>query len=482
MEFLSLDTLLFSLTVVVLCVIIIFALDDLFIDLVALVCGLKPKKLSNQDLKNIHGEAQRRVAIMIANWHEDEIIERMIHGNIDRIDYHNYHIFLGVYPNDIKTLEAATRLSLTYLNVHVVVNTRLGPTSKGQLLNQIVHQILAFEYTKNILFDILLLQDSEDLIHPLALKLINFKMLENDFLQTPVFCLPCSWRDFTRGTYIDEFAESHTRNLLVRSYLGGGIPSAGVGTAMSRLFVAEMLKIQNYQLLNEDTLTEDYHLGILAHRLGYDSEFVCYYTQEQGEKDYIATREYFPSSIKSSVMQKSRWTLGICVQGYLNLKWSPLISYRKKFFENYFLWRDRRGLVNAPVLLSSYILTLFYFFHYLVLSTWPSFLQDYLWIDILFAWSLFFMLNRLFQRARLVQSVYGFEAILFILPRWFLGNYINTLASFKALRQSLSSLRTGEKPAWIKTEHELPSLFGLESAQEKRLSSDGPDRRAEVGL
>lgn len=476
-----LDGVMFAFTILVLVGILVFGLDDLFIDLVALVCQLKPRKLTPKNLAALHLTPQKRLAIMIANWHEDQILERMIHGNLGRIDYQNYEIFLGVYPNDPKTLLAAKKLSHSYMNVHVVINSQSGPSSKGQMLNQIVSHILAFELKHRVLFDILLLQDSEDIIHPLALKLINFKMETNDFVQTPVFCLPTSWKDLTRGTYIDEFAESHTRDLLVRNFLGGGVPSAGVGTAMSRLFVAEVLKIQNNLLLKEDTLTEDYHLGLLAHRLGYESEFVCCYRQKNGYRDFIATREYFPSSVGASVRQRTRWTLGIAIQGYLNLKWSSLSQVRGRLFENYFLWRDRRGLLNAPLLICSYILSLGYSAYYLLHGHWPSFIKNNQGLAILFGLSLFFMLNRLLQRVRIVYSVYGIEAVSMVLLRWVLANFINTWASFKALRQHLSSLRTGESPKWIKTEHELPEMFGVEAMnKEMEMEVDMIERRAEV--
>lgn len=445
---------LFSTYFTLICI-LIFSFDDFFIDSIAFLKKIKPSLLTDNDLKNLKQLSEKKIAIMIANWQEDEIIERMILGNIQNIEYNNYIFFLGVYPNDIKTLQAVKRLENNYKNVRCVVNTEPGPTSKGQMLNQMVQSIRSTEIYDKIMFDILLLHDSEDIIHPLSLQLINSKMENNDFLQTPVFSLSSSWKELTRGTYIDEFSESHTRDMLVRSYLKAGVPSAGVGTAMSRLFVAEMLTLQNNQLLKEDTLTEDYHLGIMAHRLGYASEFICHYVYKNNQQELIATREFFPSSIQTSIRQKTRWTLGISLQGFQNLKWS------NSKIENYFLWRDRRGLINSPILLMSYGLTISYFCYYIAFHRWPEFMQNNFFLLCLFTLSLFFMINKVGQRIRLVLALYHFKVALVVPVRWLLANYINTIASLKALKQYLVSIKTGEKPKWVKTTHELPELFGL---------------------
>lgn len=435
--------------------VLILSLDDLVIDLVALFKKLGPQKLGEDDLAEMHNLPQKKIAIMIANWKEDDIIERMVHGNIGRIDYTNYYFFLGVYPNDTGTIEAAKRLQTFYQNVFVVENSQPGPTSKGQMLNQIVHHVRSLEIKHNILFDIFLMQDSEDIIHPFALKLINYKMKKNDFLQTPVLSLECHWGSLTRGTYIDEFAESHTRDLLVRNALKASVPSAGVGTAMSRLFVEEMLRLHDFQLFKEDTLTEDYHLGMMAHKLGFNSEFACcYIAKKKGKKDVIATREYFPSSVSTSIRQKTRWTIGICIQGFKNIGWA------RSFKENYFLWRDRRGLVNTPVLILSYTLSLTYVLYFSLLREWPDFLTENSYFQLAFTLTMCLMAHRILQRIRLVSSIYDLQTAALIPARWFVANYVNSMAAIKAVVQHRESVKTGQKPKWIKTVHELPKAFG----------------------
>ena len=446
----------YSLTLAVALFVAFFAFDDLFIDFVALIKNLKPQKLSLDEVALMHNLPQKKFAIMIANWHEEEILERMIVGNIGRIDYLNYDFFLGVYPNDEATLNMALRLKERYSRIQVVINTQEGPTSKGQMLNQIVSAIKAIEISQRKIYDVFLLHDSEDIIHTMALKLLNYRMEKNDFVQIPVFSLPTPALDLTRGTYIDEFTESHTKDMLVRSHLKGGVPSAGVGTAMSRYFVADMIELQKGPLLKQETLTEDYHLGLMAHRLGYKSEFACYYIQKKKSKDFVATREFFPARVATSVRQKTRWTLGISLQGYDNLKWGKTLT------ENYFLWRDRRGLINGPLLLLGYGLFVSNCLYYIIQNHWPDYILDSELLKALFLFNFSCMLFKIFQRYRLVISLNGYALALMIPVRWFLANYINTMASIKAVQNYRTAIKTGLEPKWSKTTHELPVNFGLE--------------------
>ena len=446
----------FSITLAISLLVSVFAFDDLIIDIIAIFKNLKPKKLAESELAQMHNMPQKKFAIMIANWHEEDILERMIAGNIGRLDYLNYEFFLGVYPNDTATLQVALRLKEKYSRVQVVINSKDGPTSKGQMLNEIVNHIKAEEVRNKTIYDAFLLQDSEDIIHTLTLKLMNYRLELNDFVQIPVFSLPTPALDLVRGTYIDEFTESHTKDMLVRNHLKGGVPSAGVGTAMSASFVNDIMRLQNGTLLKQDTLTEDYHLGLMATRLGYRSEFSCYYAKKKNSTDYIATREFFPAKVATSIRQKARWTLGISLQGYDNLKWGS------NFTQNYFLWRDRRGLINAPLLLLNYSLFIAFSIHYAFQGHLPDFIIESFLIKSVFAFNLFCVIVKLTQRFRLVSTLNGFSLAALIPVRWLLANYINTMASFKAVQNYRLALKTGQEPKWSKTAHELPVNFGLE--------------------
>jgi hypothetical protein len=61
--------------------------------------------------------------------------------------------------------------------------------------------------------------DAEDLVHSDELRWISFSSARYDFVQTPVLALPTPFRSFTHGIYCDEFAEGHTRDMIVRARL-----------------------------------------------------------------------------------------------------------------------------------------------------------------------------------------------------------------------------------------------------------------------
>lgn len=433
---------------------LVFTLDDLWIDLYALMHRLGPRRLSEEDLSRMHLKPQKKIAVIIANWHEDEILERMIVGNLAQVEYTNYTFFLGVYPNDEKTWRVARLLEERFHSVVTVVNSRPGPTTKGQMLNEIVGAVIKAEAQTGVVYDFFLLQDSEDVLHPLSLKLINDQADDCDFLQIPVFSFPLGPFKVVGATYVDEFAEVHTKDLLVREKMGAAIPSAGVGTAMSRRLVETYRTLQGGNLLLEDTLTEDYHLGLTAKILGFRSRFVCAYRLRQnGLKDFIATREYFPDRFWSSVRQKTRWTLGIAFQGKANLGW------RGDWTDRYFLFRDRRGPWNAVLILLSF-LTLTVFLSHGVFG-WP--LPEALtgpWFITLAALNMINMIVRLGQRMRAVRLVNGPVDAIMAPLRWPLSNVINCLAAGRALQAHWVSVRTGVKPAWNKTTHALPRNFG----------------------
>jgi adsorption protein B len=434
----------------------IFAVDDLFIDLVALIKRLRPSRLSAESLLRMQLQPQKTIAVLIANWKEFEVIEKMVAGNVARIRYEKYSFFLGVYPNDTETWAAARRVEEKFPNVFVVVNSKPGPTSKGQMLNEMVRQILASEKITHINHDLFVLQDSEDLIHPLAFLLMNQASDSSDFVQLPVFSLSNPRRHLVAGTYIDEFAESHTKDMLVRHHLGAPVPSAGVGTAISRRLVLALTDLQGGDFLDPHSLTEDYQLGHTAARLGFRTSFHCLYTEQQGKKDFIATREYFPDGFWQSIRQKTRWTVGIAYQGRDALGWSG------NLVEKYFFWRDRRSPWNAALLLSSLGLLIAFSGTYAVTDSLPT-IAGTEWFAYLCALNLAQTCLRVASRMLAVTRVYGLVESLMVPLRWPVANVVNTWSAFRATDVYRTNLRNGTRPKWVKTEHRLPEGFGVEA-------------------
>ena len=438
--------------------VVFFGVEDLLLDGFFYAKRMGPKFISSQTTKEMELKKEKRIAIVIPAWHESQIIRKMLLGNLSQIKYQNFEIFVGCYPNDPETISEVNQANQRDSRVHLVVNSDFGPTSKGQMLNQIIEWIRVAEGKEN--FDAVLLQDSEDIIDPWALKLLNSELDESDFVQIPVFSLEVKMNEWVAGTYVDEFAESHTKDLLIRGALGAAIPSAGVGTALSLPLVSALIAKYGF-VFYEKSLTEDYELGIRAHLLGFPSKFVSAYfvDPETFRKHFIATREYFPKKFHRSVRQKTRWMLGIAIQGWKNLGWEG------SKWNRYFLYRDRRCLVSNLVSGMTYPMTLIGLM--LELDPMTSLKLNELNLDIrwLLLANLLLMLNRLLQRMLGVVRVYGFSAVWGIPFRWPVATVINFFSSLSAIAKEVSSRWTHSQHVWSKTEHELPLNFGTELSE-----------------
>jgi adsorption protein B len=218
----------------------------------------------------------------------------------------------------------------------------------------------------------------------------------------------------------------------------------------------KMMSLQDGDFLKHDTLTEDYHLGIMTKPLGFRSQFACVQIEkEDGEFEFIATREYFPAKFMASVRQKSRWTLGIAYQGFQNLKWQG------DLIDKYFLLRDRRAPFNSILVVLSIIVILGLMAHTWIHGKPPAGVNSTFFIILMYA-NTVNMALRLIQRMRAVIRVNGYGQASMVPIRWLLANVVNVGAAYKAHTTYHTSLKTGERPAWVKTDHQLPAHFGKE--------------------
>ena len=220
-----------------------------------------------------------------------------------------------------------------------------------------------------------ILHDSEDVISPLELRLFNHLVARKDLIQLPVYPLPGHWYQFTRSHYLDEFAETHGKDVIVREALIGQVPSAGVGTCFSRRAIQLLQEEGDGVVFDTKSLTEDYDIGFRLAAHGLHGVFVRFEdlpAAMQGHDGHsvrnaqIGVREYFPDRLSLAVRQKARWVVGIVFQGMKNLRWSrrPLV--------NYFLWRDRRGALTNLVSFAAFAVLLQLAGMQLVYLAWPD--------------------------------------------------------------------------------------------------------------
>ncbi len=167
---------------------IITGFDDFVWDIIALSKAIKHRKIE-LDFKKLDSVPPKLIAVMIAAWHEENVLEKVVQNIITSQIYPKsmYHIFLGVYPNDAQTIAAAQRLEKEYPNIHCVINYKDGPTSKAQNLNYVIKQIKAFEKVNHYRFASFTVHDSEDVVHPYELRVTNYLINSYPAIQFPVF-------------------------------------------------------------------------------------------------------------------------------------------------------------------------------------------------------------------------------------------------------------------------------------------------------
>ncbi|HEV8163053.1 MAG TPA: glycosyltransferase, partial [Actinomycetota bacterium] len=244
--------------------ILINGLEELWVDANYMVRGLHRRDRRIVTLEELRAAPPRRIAMMVPAWQESDVIERMLDHNLGSLDYDPalLDIFVGTYSNDPATQRKVEAVARRSPNVHKVVVPHAGPTCKADCLNWVYQGVALAEQRSGQRFDILLMHDAEDVIHPLALRLYSLLIPKHEFVQTPVFSLPLPRTKLVGATYIDEFAEHHLKDMLVREAMGGLVPSAGVGSAFARDAFEEIALAHDQNPFNVDSLTEDYEVGL----------------------------------------------------------------------------------------------------------------------------------------------------------------------------------------------------------------------------
>lgn len=432
-------------------------LDDLFLDFCFLYCssltrrsGWNPCPGFSQSLP------EKKIAIIIPTWREDDVIEHMIEHNLCAMQYSNYEIFVGVYPNDMKTIHCVLAVERKHPRVHHVLCPHDGPTSKADCLNWVYQGILAHEEEIGNRFDIILQHDAEDVIHPRSLRWINAFSEHYDMVQVPVLPLATPWWEFTHGAYCDDFAQSHLKELHLRQQLGGFLPSCGVGTAYRRRALERLAWNSGNRLFEPTSLTEDYRIGLDLHRLGCSQILLDAKRLAEGG-DLAATREFFPRSFRSAVRQRARWVMGIALQSWQEIGWNAGGG------QFYWLWRDRKGLLGNPVTILANIVFLYgaarWLWAHETSARWfvSEAVAERPWLGWLLLVNAALLAVRLIFRAGCVLPAYGWRHALVCPLRSVWGNLINFAACMRALRLFAVARLRNQVPEWMKTDHCYPN-------------------------
>jgi adsorption protein B len=430
-------------------ILLISGLDDLEIDLAwiyAWLTGRFTAFLPGEWRRNL--APARSVAILVPLWKEHAVIGRMLEHNLAALRYPGYHIFAGAYPNDEPTQEAVGAIAERFPNVHLAICPHAGPTSKGDCLNWIYQHIGLYEEQTGERFELLVTHDAEDLIHPDELQWINFYASRYDFVQIPVLAVAAQGTSLTYGVYCDEFAEYHTRDMAVRSQLGCFVPGAGVGTGYRREALEKLALNASNRVFEPRALTEDYENGLRLFRLGCSQTFVPLVRSNGPGSDFVATRELFPHSWTAALRQRTRWVMGISLQGWQHYGWGL------KWSETYWLWRDRKGMIGSPLGVIANAI----FFYGLATALWTRATPL---VSSLSLATLTLQVWRLAVRMICVARVYGISFALGVPIRAVYANSLNAAAVVRAVGlYALGRLRR-EPLAWLKTDHSYPSRAAL---------------------
>ena len=448
----------------------ISGLDDVFFDFFFMVRGIYRRlyvyrRFKRMDERDLLGKEEQYIAVFVPAWLEKEVIGKMLLNTIRSVDYDKYHLFVGTYPNDEETGLEVEKVRQLYPNVTKIVCPEDGPTNKADNLNWIYQGMLAFEKASKVRFASVVIHDSEDIIHPLELRLINYLIPRFSMVQVPVYPLESKVRGFTAGTYIDDFSENHTKDLLVRERLDHCIPAAGVGCAFSREALDLLADHSRNLLFDTDSLTEDYEFGMKFRELPGKKIFVRHpihrvITGRNGKtkvkKEIIATREFFPVKFWHAVAQRSRWTLGIAIQGWKKLGW------KGGAVTKLMLYRDRKVLVTSIVNLLGYFAFLYFIADWGVrwicgYAALPPLISGKTWVYYLIIIDTLMMAERLIYRAFFVTALFGPAHGVVSILRVPWANLINFFATVRAIRQFVNFLVTGKAIAWSKTTHDYPS-------------------------
>ncbi|MGK6318945.1 glycosyl transferase family protein [Sphingomonas sp. DT-204] len=393
----------------------------------------------------------RPIAVFVPSWDEAAVIGRMLRTAMERWPHPGLRIYAGAYPNDWETIEAIAAVALDDPRVRLVVGPRAGPTTKADCLNSLWTAMLNDEAAGLEPAAAVVLHDSEDVVHAGELAVYDYLIGAYDAVQVPVLPLVDRESRFVAGTYIDEFAEAHAKQLVVRQAVGAGLPFAGVGCAISRGMLGRIAEARDGKPFDATSLTEDYELGLTISAIG--GRIAAPRILEGPSRRPVAVHAYFPHKLEAAVRQRSRWMFGIAFAGWDRLGWAG----SRGIGDYWMRMRDRRQPLGVLVLAAAYAALILWGIGLILALAGGAPLPELDWLTrTALALNVGLLAWRLLVRAGFVARSYGWVEGALSMPRLFVGNLIALSAARRALFRYVATLR-GARPHWDKTAHRFPS-------------------------
>ncbi|MDZ7282513.1 glycosyl transferase family protein [Sphingomonas sanguinis] len=431
---------------------LIGGLDDLLVDLLYLARRAGAGRKGRMHLHHLSAPVTTgRMIVFIPAWDEAEVIGAMLSTALARFRHDDYRLYVGLYPNDPASIAAAADVAETDARVRLVVGGRAGPTTKADCLNTLWHALARDRAAEGFSVKAIVLHDSEDVVHPAELSVFDSLIEGRAVVQLPVLPLVVPGSRLVSGHYADEFAESHRKQLIVRTWIGAGMPLAGTGCAIAPAMLAEIAARRGGDPFDATSLTEDYELGLRIAELGGEGLFARV-TDETG--GVVAVRAFFPADLVAAVRQKARWMTGIALIGWDRTGWGKPLALG----DHWWRLRDRRGPLAMLVLAAAY-LGLFadaaaIALHEIEATPLPALDPGLGW---LFAVNTLLLGWRLSVRMVFTGRTYGTRESLWSLPRFVVGNFVALAAAPRAMMRYLLILR-GRPVVWDKTRHVFPDV------------------------
>ncbi|HEX2624463.1 MAG TPA: glycosyl transferase family protein [Sphingomicrobium sp.] len=429
---------------------LLFALDDLLVDLIYFLrTGWRSLAIYSRFPRafaaGLAAPSRAPIAVFVPAWDEAAVIAPMLRHSLEAFAHFNYRIYVGHYRNDPAT--AAAIATVADPRVRAVLVEVDGPTTKADCLNHLYAALAADEAAGQPRSGAVVLHDAEDVVHPLELKLFDRLVGKAAVVQLPVVPLVDPQSRWIAGHYADEFAEAHIKELVVREAVGAAIPLAGVGCAIDRGALDRLAAGHDGRPFATASMTEDYELGLRLGALGLKTMFVRIPVSPDG-RAVVASRGHFPAQFRAAVRQKARWIGGIAMSGWDSLGW------RGGFGERWFRMRDRRGPLAAMLLLCGYAAA-FLWSELAVahLLGAPSAFRPGPALRFLLMVNAWLLGWRIGMRVLFTTLGYGWREGLRAIPRLIVGNVIAIAAAFRAI----TIHRRGGATRWDKTAHIFPA-------------------------
>ena len=428
---------------------LVFSIDDLAVDVIyfvrkawrnALIYSRFPRMFADRLPSPVR---PGWMAVLIPAWDEANVIAPMIRATLERFEHAEYKLFVGYYRND-----PGTRAAIQDVPDDRVIAVEVdsdGPTTKADCLNRLYAALQQHEAVGRPAKAVVL-HDAEDVVHPLELKLFDRLVEHAGLVQLPVEPLLDQNSRWVAGHYVDEFAEAHMKELVVREAVGAAIPLAGVGCAIERSTLSRLAARHDGRPFASASMTEDYELGLRLGAMGIKTMFVRL-PSRPGSRAVVASRGHFPSTISAAVNQKSRWIGGIAFNGWDRLGW------RGGLGERWMRMRDRRGPITAILLAAAYVSVILWaqlaFAQALGAPITISISPVTAALIEVNAWLLGW---RLLMRASFTTATHGWREGICAVPRVLVANLITILAAYRALMIHSA----GGPRRWEKTQHFYP--------------------------